>query len=198
MPNIVVIGASAGGVQTLRKIVAPLPKDLRAAVFVVMHISPMGPSLLPELLNRGSLPAAAASDGERILPSRIYVAPPDHHMLIDGGVIRVTRGPKEHRFRPAIDPLFRTAAWAYGNRVLGVVLTGLLGDGSVGLQTIKSAGGTVLVQDPDEALFDEMPLNAVRNVDVDFIVPTGEIGPKIAALARERWKDVARICRPSL
>jgi two-component system, chemotaxis family, protein-glutamate methylesterase/glutaminase len=190
VPNIVVIGASAGGVEALRKLVAKLPQDLSAAIFVVMHLSPVAPSVLPQLLDSaGPLQATAASNGEPIQPSRIYVAPPDHHLLLERGFMRLTRGPRENRFRPAIDPLFRTAAKAYGREVLGIVLTGALGDGTAGLQIIKTAGGFAMVQDPKEALFDSMPLSAISAVHVDFVLPTAEIARKIVELVPARWNE---------
>jgi two-component system chemotaxis response regulator CheB len=188
VPNIIVIGASAGGVQALKDIVRHLPVNLQAAIFVVVHISPLGPSVLPEILNTaGNLHAAAAVDGEAIEPSRIYVAPPDRHLLIEPGFVRLTRGARENRFRPAIDPLFRTAARAYGERVAGVILTGLLGDGTTGLEIIKSEGGTTIVQDPKEAAFDAMPLSALRAVEIDHVLPAAQIGEKIVGLVQEPW-----------
>ena len=166
MPNIIVIGASAGGVQALREIVSPLPANFTAAIFVVMHVGANAPSVIPQILNgAGALPAEHASDGDRILPSRIYVAPPDRHLLIEPGRVRVTRGPRENRHRPAVDPLFRSAARSYGPRVLGIVLTGNLDDGTVGLHIIKSEGGIAIVQDPNEAAFPSMPRNAIRSVN---------------------------------
>src|SRR5262249_4175978 len=131
MPNIVVIGASAGGVEPLRQIVGSLPSNLQAAVFIVTHLSPLAPSALSQILSRaGPLQSGTAVDGEPIEPARIYVAPPDRHLLIEPGYVRLSRGPRENRNRPAIDPLFRTAARVYGPRVVGIVLTGLLEDGA--------------------------------------------------------------------
>ncbi len=188
MPNIVVIGASAGGLEVLRGIVRRLPADMPAALFVVRHTSPLTPSVLPGILDgAGSLTAIEAADNMPIAPGRIYVAPPDHHMLIEPGRLHLTRGPRENRQRPAIDATFRTAARAYGRRVLGIVLSGLLGDGTAGLQIIKSEGGVAIIQDPEEAAFDAMPLSALRNVAVDFILPAAEIGPKILSLIDEPW-----------
>jgi two-component system chemotaxis response regulator CheB len=193
LPNIIVIGASAGGVQSLRDITRPLPADFQAAIFVVMHISPLTPSVLPNILSAGSpLVAAAAFDGDPIEPGRIYVAPPDHHMLVEPGHVRLTRGPKENRHRPAIDPLFRTAARAYGPRVLGIVVSGMLDDGATGLHIIKHEGGIAIVQDPKEAAFPSMPLSAIRAVSVDFILPTKAIAAKIMELVKEPWKGSER------
>ena len=132
--NIIVIGASAGGFEALKKLVKDLPADLQASIFVVWHMSPDVTGVLPQVLSRaGSLPATNAADGEKIEPSRIYVAPPDHHLILEDGHVLVTRGPKENRVRPAVDPLVRSAAYAYGSRVIGVILSGALDDGASGL-----------------------------------------------------------------
>ena len=184
--DIVVIGASAGGMEALQKLVARLPRDLPASVFIVWHLSPGAKSILPSVLSKaGPLNAVHPRDGDRIERSRIYVAPNDHHMLLENGYIRVARGPKENRFRPAIDPLFRSAAYVYGPRVIGVVLTGALDDGTAGLWTIKLRGGTTVVQEPEEALIRSMPLNALENVAVDHKLTVVEIGDLIARLVRE-------------
>src|SRR5262245_19532724 len=151
--DVVVIGASSGGVQALTRIAEALPEDLAAAVFVVLHVPADSPSFLPTILNRvGRLPAAHAVDGERIRRGRIYIAPPGLQTYLEPGRIRVRRGPKENSHRPAIDPLFRTAAHHYGARVVGVVLSGALDDGSAGLLAVKSAGGIAVVQDPADAV----------------------------------------------
>jgi two-component system chemotaxis response regulator CheB len=190
VPNIIAIGASAGGVEALCSVIRPLPTDLQAAIFVVVHVSPSTPSKLPQILSyAGALQTSAASDGEAIQPSRIYVAPPDRHMVIEPGRIRLTRAPREHRHRPAIDPLFRSAATAYGSRVVGIVMTGLLDDGSIGLHIIKSNGGIAIVQDPSEAPFPSMPLNALRTTDIDYILPTTAIAGKILDLVTEPWQS---------
>ena len=184
--DIVVIGASAGGMQALQKLVGRLPRDLPASVFVVWHLAPGVQSILPSVLAKaGTLPAAHPEDGDRIEPGRIYVAPNDHHMLLEKGYIRVARGPKENRFRPAVDPLFRSAAYIYGPRVIGVVLTGALDDGTAGLWTIKLRGGTAIVQDPSEAVVRSMPLNALDKVAVDHRLGAAEIGELLARLVRE-------------
>src|SRR5438046_2361834 len=150
--DIIVIGASAGGVEALVELVRLLPPDLPAAVFVVLHVPPQSTSVLPSILNRArTLPAVHPHDGQATQHGRIYVAPPDHHMLIKDGTIRLTRGPRENRNRPAADALFRTAARDYGPRVTGVVLSGALDDGTAGLSAIKSRGGLAVVQDPAEA-----------------------------------------------
>ena len=191
MPNIIVIGASAGGVEPLREIVRALPADFQAAVFVVMHLAPSSPSLLPTILAGPSrIRVAAAVDGEPIVPSRVYVAPPDLHLLIEPGYVRLTRGPRENRHRPAIDPLFRTAARAYGKRVAGVVLTGMLDDGALGLYLVKSQGGTAIVQDPSEAMFPSMPKNGLKAVDIDYVLRAAEIGPKLIELDSGPWQPL--------
>jgi len=182
--DIAVIGGSAGSLDVLSTIARGLPGDLPATLFVVMHTSPQGESLLPELLSRRSaLPAVHAIDGEPIVPGRIYVAPPDHHLLVYPHHVRVTRGPKENRHRPAVDPLFRSAARAYGKRVIGVVVSGGLDDGTAGLGAVKQAGGLALVQDPEEAVARGMPSHAIKHVAVDRIVRAHEIAPAIVAEA---------------
>lgn len=185
--RIITIGASAGGVAALQHVMRSLPTDLSAPVFVVLHMSADSPGLLPAILTRaGALTAEHPVDGEIFVPGRIYVAPPDHHVLLDpAGRVRVSRGPKENRFRPAIDPLFRSAAHAFGSRVIGVVLTGALDDGTAGLWAIKRHGGATIVQDPDEAFVPSMPQSALRYVDVDHCMSIAEIGPLLARLAEE-------------
>ncbi|HEX2197666.1 MAG TPA: chemotaxis protein CheB [Burkholderiales bacterium] len=184
--DIVVIGASAGGMEALQKLVSRLPADLPASLFVVWHLSPGIKSILPAVLSRaGPLEAVHPADGDRIEPGRIYVAPNDHHMLLENGYIRITKGPKENRFRPAVDPLFRSAAYIYGPRVVGVVLTGALDDGTAGLYTIKLRGGTAIVQEPADAMIRSMPLNALEHTEADYRLPAGEIGELLGRLVRE-------------
>jgi two-component system chemotaxis response regulator CheB len=182
--QIVVLGASAGGIDALRAVVAPLPADFAAPICIVLHTAPESPGVLPEILTRaGPVPATNARNGERLLPSHIYVAPPDCHLVVQPGRLRVTKGPKENRFRPSIDPLFRSAAQVYGPGVIGVILTGNLDDGSVGLWTVKQLGGTTIVQEPDDAQFPSMPQHAIAHTQVDHIVPVAEIGPLLTRLA---------------
>lgn len=184
--DIVVIGASAGGLAALRAMCAALPRDLDAALFVVVHISADFPSELAQILARaGPLPAVAAEDGMAIEHGRLLVAPPDHHLLVEPGRVVVVRGPRENRHRPAIDPLFRSAAWAYGPRVVGVVLSGGLDDGTAGLWAIKSCGGTTVVQDPADAAQPDMPANALMHNRIDHRLPAAEIAPLLARLAHE-------------
>jgi two-component system chemotaxis response regulator CheB len=171
-PRIVVIGASAGGVTALSTLVGGLPPDLDAAVFIVMHIAPETPSRLQDILGRcTTLPVSAAIDSEPIRAGRIVVASADRHLMLDQDRVRVTRGPKESRSRPAIDVLFRSAAAAHGPRVIGVVLTGALDDGTAGLWAIKDRGGIALVQDPKDAEHPSMPESAIRHVHVDRVLP---------------------------
>ncbi len=185
--DVIVVGASAGGVEALRGLVGSLPIDLPAAVFLVLHIPAQSPSLLPEILSRsGPLRALHPTNGEVIQHGLIYVAPPDHHLLLEDGFVRVVRGPRENRHRPAIDPLFRSAARAYGSRVVGVILTGSLDDGTAGLLAIKRRGGVAIVQDPDDALYSSMPRSALAHVDVDHVLVLSEIGPVLARLTREQ------------
>src|SRR5262245_1327340 len=190
MPNIIVIGASAGGLDPLKTILNPLPADFQAAIFVVMHLSPLAPSALPEILTRAaSMEVVAPVDGEQIKPKRVYVAPPDRHLLVEPGRIRLTRGPRENRHRPAIDVLFRTAARADGHRVVGLILTGLMVDGAGGLHVIKSEGGIAIVQDPRDAMFAMMPESALGTGVVDIVLPASAMPAKIMELVREPWKD---------
>jgi len=184
--DIVVIGASAGGMDALQKVVSRFPADLPAAVFIVWHLSPGLKTILPSVLNKsGPLRAGHPSDGDRIERGLIYVAPNDHHMLVENGYIRVTKGPKENRFRPAVDALFRSAAYIYGPRVIGVVLTGALDDGTAGLYTIKLRGGTAIVQEPADAMIRSMPLNALEHTNPDYTLPVAGIGDLIARLVHE-------------
>lgn len=184
--DIVVIGASAGGLEGLVQLVDGLPADLPAAIFVVVHLSAKYPSWLPHILQKcGNLPAVHAVDGAPIEFGRIYVAPPDRHLLVKPEYMRVILGPKENRFRPAIDPLFRTAAVAYGKRVVGIVLSGALNDGTAGLFEIKEQGGVAIVQEPLEALFPSMPQSAIQHVAVDHILPVADIARVLVDLAYE-------------
>jgi two-component system, chemotaxis family, protein-glutamate methylesterase/glutaminase len=172
MQRIVVIGASAGGIEALRQLMSGLPPDFAAPVCVVLHVSPQSPGMLPQILNRaGPLQAVTAQEGMKLRAGVIYVAPSDHHLLVEPGSVRVRHGPKENRFRPAIDPLFRSAAQVYGPNALGVILSGNLDDGTAGLKTIKQLGGVAIAQDPGDALFPSMPRSALAHVAVDHCVP---------------------------
>ncbi len=188
--DILVIGASTGGFEALKTLVAGLPGDLAASVFVVMHLSPRQPGLLPQLLKRFStLPIAHAVDDARIEPGHVYIAPPDHHLMLAPGKMRLTQGPKENRSRPAVDALFRSAALAYGPRVVGVVLTGHLDDGTAGLWAIKDQGGVAVVQDPGEAEAPSMPLSALKYVAVDHVWPLAEMADALAHLVQTPAPD---------
>lgn len=189
----VVIGASSGGVEALRELVAGLPPDLPAALFVVLHFPEGTSSALARILDRsGPLAAVNPEDGEAFEPGRIYVARPGFHLLIEAGRVRLARGPKENRHRPAVDPLFRTAALACGPRVVGVVLSGARDDGTAGMAAIKRRGGVVVVQDPEDALFPGMPESVLRYVDVDYRLPPGGIARLLDRLSREPVKEGGR------
>ena len=191
--DIIVVGASAGGVEALMSLLRELPIDLRASVFIVLHIPAQTPSLLPSILDRVTpLKVSHAINGERIEHGRVYVAPPDNHLLVERGFVRVLRGPKENRHRPAVDPLFRSAAVSYGTRVVGVILTGALDDGTVGMRAVKLRGGIGMVQDPNEALYPGMPRRAMENAKIDYSLPLTEISPLLVRLAREQAEEDGR------
>lgn len=181
--DVIVVGLSAGGLGPLRRLAADLPHDLGVALFVVQHIGARRSALAELLAAAGPLPAAWAADGEPIEASRIYVAPPDHHLLVHPGFVRLSRGPAENRTRPAVDPMFRSAARAYGPRVVGVILSGMLGDGTAGFAEIKRRGGATVVQDPDEADFPSMPLSALLHTGVDHRLPVAAMAELLIRLA---------------
>nr|WP_290226020.1 chemotaxis protein CheB [Trichocoleus desertorum] len=184
--DIIVIGASAGGLKALSKIVTSLPDEFNAVIFIVQHIAPNAPSLLPRILSDiSNFSVTHPQDGEEIQKGRIYIAPPDHHLLVSQGYMRIVRGPQENRFRPAIDALFRSAARAYGPRVVGVVLTGYLDDGTVGLQAVKKRGGVTVVQDPLEAEYSSMPNSALRYAKVDHCLKLTGIAELLVSLTKE-------------
>jgi two-component system chemotaxis response regulator CheB len=197
MKRLVTIGASAGGIEALRELVGALPIAFPSPIAIVLHSSPHSPGLLHDILSRsGRLPAINPRSGERLRGGRIYVAPPDVHLLIEPGRVRLTKGPRENRFRPAIDPLFRSAAQVYGPAAIGVILTGNLDDGTAGLWAIKRLGGTAVVQDPDDALFPSMPEHALRAVAVDHRVPLREIAPLLVQLTAEPVADTREAAQP--
>jgi two-component system chemotaxis response regulator CheB len=184
--DIIVVGASAGGVEPLRTLVAGLPADLPAALFVVLHVPPDDRSLLPEILSRsGPLPASHAHEGERIGRGRIYVAPPDFHLLVQPGRVYLSHGPRENHHRPAIDALFRSAASAYGPGVIAVVLSGMLYDGTAGMLAVRRAGGVGVVQDPADALMPFMPQSALRVAGADLVLPVAGMPGRLAELVRQ-------------
>jgi two-component system chemotaxis response regulator CheB len=181
--DIVVIGASAGGVEALKTLAGDLSPDLPATLFVVVHLPARGRTVLPDILNRaGRMPAITANDGAPIEKGRIYVAGPDHHLLIANNHMHLTHGPKEGRHRPSINVTFRSAAMSYGERVIGVILTGMLDDGTAGLWEIKARGGTTVVQDPEDAAFASMPMSALEDVQIDFQTDLAHLGELITGL----------------
>jgi two-component system, chemotaxis family, protein-glutamate methylesterase/glutaminase len=190
--DIIAIGGSAGSLSTVLSIAAGLPADFTGNVFVVVHIG-HSRSRLPDLITRaGKLPATAPGDREPIKPGRIYIAPTDRHLLVEPGLVRVSRGPREHFTRPAIDPLFRSAARVYGARVIGVVLSGRGSDGAAGLDAIKRAGGLAVVLDPREAVAAEMPTAVAEIADPDFVAAEAELPALLARLSREAILAVER------
>jgi two-component system, chemotaxis family, protein-glutamate methylesterase/glutaminase len=191
--DIVVVGASAGGVEALGAFVETLPPELPASIFVVLHMSPGGTSVLPQILARKTrLTVVSARDGEPIERGKIYVAPPDHHVLLVDGRVSLTRGPRENGLRPAIDPLFRSAARAYGQRVVGIVLSGALDDGTAGLKMIVDSGGAGLVQDPDDALYPSMPRHALA-YDSPRSVPIAEMADALCSVLDDPIPSEARV-----
>jgi two-component system chemotaxis response regulator CheB len=177
--RVVVIGASSGGVEALKNLFGGLKPGVQAALFIVLHIPPDFKSHLPQLLSMQSpIPVHHAQDGGAIVPGNAYIAPPDRHLVLQQGQMHLVYGPKINHTRPAIDPLFESAASEYGSSAIGIILSGNLNDGTKGLMRIKEAGGLAVVQDPQDALFDSMPRSALRHVPVDYRLPV----PKIAEL----------------
>jgi two-component system chemotaxis response regulator CheB len=196
MPNpairrVVAIGGSAGGIGALQSVVSSLPGDLGAPLLVVIHQWPGADSVLPSVLSRaGPLPALHARDKSPLEPGKIYIAPPDRHLMLQDGCVRAYFGPNENRHRPSIDVLFRSVSQAYGDRAIGVLLSGADDDGAAGLHTIKQAGGVAIVQDPEEALFPEMPMSALRHFTPDYRLPVAEIGPALSRLVRQEIQNM--------
>jgi two-component system chemotaxis response regulator CheB len=191
--DVIVIGASAGGVEPLKELLQRLPPDLSATVAIVLHRSPYHETRLPSVLGRHALLSVLEpADRDPVLSGAVYVAPRDQHMIFEDGVVRLSRGPREHHTRPAIDPLFRSAADRYGSRVVGVVLSGVGSDGVSGLIAIKKANGISLVQHPREAQFDVMPCRAIAEDDVDAMLTVTGLGRALAALARGEVVDALR------
>lgn len=182
--DIIVIGGSAGGFDAIRKVVAGFPADLPAAVFVTIHVTGKSDGILPDVISgAGPLKAIHPSDGEEIRSGKIYVAPPDHHLLIRQGHVHLGHGPKENLQRPCINVMFRSAATAYGERVSGVLLSGLLDDGAAGLWEIQQHHGATIVQEPGEATFRAMPESAINGLNVQYIVRLTEMAPLLTRLA---------------
>jgi two-component system, chemotaxis family, protein-glutamate methylesterase/glutaminase len=189
--DLIVVGASAGGVEALQRLVADLPPELPASVLVVLHLMTSGTSVLDNILERsGPLPVTQGRDGERLERGHVYVAPPDLHMLLRGSAVHLSAGPRENGHRPAIDPLFRSAARAFGRRTIGVVLSGTLDDGTDGLRLIKERGGATVVQDPRDAAYADMPRNAIEHVEPDRIVP-------LDGMANALWELLDTPLQPS-
>jgi two-component system chemotaxis response regulator CheB len=185
--DVVVIGASAGGVTYLQRVVERLPADFPAAVFITLHLPESARSMMPRILERaGRLPVEHAQHNAPIRSGHVYVAPPGFHLTVERERMRLSRGARAHGHRPAIDPLFRSAAVAFGPRAIGVVLSGLLDDGTVGLVEVKRAGGLAVVQDPDDTAFPSMPRSAIAHAAVDHVVPADEIGELLERLVMER------------
>jgi two-component system, chemotaxis family, protein-glutamate methylesterase/glutaminase len=185
--NIIVVGTSAGGLEALDQVVGQLPTDLPASLFIVQHMAleNSGEPLLRRLSRHKAFQTKLAENGERFKPGRIYIAPPDNHLLLKKDRVLVTKGARENHQRPGIDPLFRSAAVAHRSRVIGVVLTGMLDDGTAGLMAIKRCGGVTVVQDPRDAAYSGMPVSALDNVDVNFCVPIAEMGPLLTTLVAQ-------------
>jgi two-component system, chemotaxis family, protein-glutamate methylesterase/glutaminase len=189
--DIVVIGASAGGIEPLTALVRGLPADFPGSLFVVVHFPSSGISSLPAILSRaGSLPARHAVDGETIEPGRIYVAKPGWHLLIEDERLALSRGPKENGHRPAVDPLFRSAARTYGPRVVGIVLSGNLNDGAAGLYAVKRQGGFAVAQSLESALYEGMPRSAMENVEIDYTGAPAQIAQQLNELVEQTFSAV--------
>jgi len=189
--NLVVIGGSAGSLEPLYKIVELLPADFPGTLLITLHVSPQSPGHLAEILTTATgIPVSYAVDGQQIQPGRALLAPPDRHLLVRDGTVQLSRGPQENRARPAIDPMFRTAAVAHRERVVAVVLSGLLDDGADGLIAVKRAGGRAIVQDPGEATFPDMPLAALRFAEVDQVLCAASIGHRLVELVQDEVEPV--------
>jgi two-component system chemotaxis response regulator CheB len=192
--DVIAIGASAGGVGSLQRVVEHIPADFPAAILIALHLPDGIRSMLSEILTRaGSLPATQAINGEPIRPRHIYIAPPGFHLTVQRERLVVSRGAREHGVRPAIDPLFRSVAVSYGARGIGIVLSGLLDDGTVGLREIKRAGGIAIVQDPRDTEWPSMPQSALSHVDVDYSVPATQIGSLLQQIVMPQGTNARRM-----
>lgn len=190
--DIIVIGTSEGGLETLDELIGQLPAHLAASIFIVQHMAPdnSGESLIRQLSRHSSFAPSLAKEGQRFKPGRIYIAPADNHLLLKRDTVLVRKGARENRSRPGIDPLFRSAATAHGARVIGVVLTGMLDDGAAGLMAIKRCGGITVVQDPKDAAYPGMPQNALDSLHVDFCVPIAGMGQLLATLVSKPHREI--------
>lgn len=196
--DIVVIGGSAGSHSAIRQIIADLPAGLQASIFIATHMPTNSAGYLSEVLELAShLRISRAIDGQPIEPGCVYVAVPDHHLLVIDGTVRLGNGPRENMTRPAIDPLFRSAALSYGPRVIGVILSGMLNDGASGIRAVKACGGTAIVQHPLDAIADQMPLAALEAVEPNRIVTAQDLGPLIAEMVGEEAGQ-EKECPPAL
>lgn len=184
--DLVVVGASAGGIEALKQLVRRLPASFPATMFVCLHLPAAAESVLPGILSRsGPVPAKRAVHGDKYERGHIYVAPPDHHLFVLGDRIRLTRGPRVNGHRPAIDPLFRAAARQFGPRVIGVVLSGVLDDGTAGMVAVKHNGGVAIVQSPSDALYPGMPTSVLEHIAVDHTATAPGIADLLDKLTRE-------------
>jgi two-component system chemotaxis response regulator CheB len=176
--NIIVIGASAGGIKAIYQLIERIPPDLPLAIFIVIHISKNSqPDIIAQQLQKKTAyTCLMAQDNEEIKSGHIYLAPTNHHLLVKKGYMRLIDGPHENRWRPSIDVLFRSAAAVYDSKVIGIILSGMLDDGTSGMSAVKRCGGTCLVQDPSEAEYIDMPVNVINNVNVDYQVPIADMG----------------------
>jgi two-component system chemotaxis response regulator CheB len=197
--DIIVVGASAGGIIALTELLKSIPTGFTASIFVVLHLPPFSQSVLPQILSRaGKLNAVHPVDGEVIKPGLIYVSPPDHHILLEGNRVLVKKGPKENNFRPSIDALFRSAAYVYGPRVIGIVLSGLLNDGTSGLWSVKRLGGITIIQEPADADFPNMPLNVLDYVKVDHSIRASDMGLLLQKLTTEKASKKKKISKEEM
>jgi two-component system chemotaxis response regulator CheB len=186
--NIIAVGTSAGGLEALDELIGTLSTDIPAAIFVVQHMAPenTGVALLHRLGRHKAFRCTLAEDGQKFEAGRVYIAPADNHLLVKKDYLLVTKGARENRYRPGIDPMFRSAAATHGSHVIGVLLTGYLDDGTAGLMAVKKCGGLTVVQDPRQAAYSDMPQSALDNMTVDYCVPIAEMGPLLDRCARER------------
>lgn len=193
--DIIVIGASAGGFEAMSNLLQGLPQGFEASIFIVVHMnaSSTGNGLVSYLRKATKATCKLAENNEPIEKGTIYIAPPDFHMILEPEKIKVIKGPRENKFRPAIDPLFRSAAVNFSSRTIGIILSGLLEDGTAGMHAIKKCGGTTIIQDPDEAAFPDMPLIVSRTMKVNYILPVSDIGKILLSLIKEPANENAAI-----